>query len=281
MLRALLIRQPTLLTPAAARWANVRRGLSVVLGIALGTSIAGTAGAGTVSNFTLTGTIGIDGEMMDIQPDSWMLDPETGEFTLMPTVFETAEGQITFSGGGLVDPQQAFGANVIDFGNPSSFLFNLSFGIVLPNPSGIVLITGDISGSFGEGAPLGAEDGGQVTQIAGTLGIAEWDVNGVIVLGNGGSHTYPPPQRTQSYPIPPQATLLFDCSTTGTGTCDTFSTRISFIGGGGGDNYGFSTSGTINNVPEPALGVLLGLAGLALASHMRRRESRRFPRSTA
>jgi hypothetical protein len=69
----------------------------------------------------------------------------------------------------------------------------------------------------------------------------------------------------QNYPIPPQASLVFDCSTTGSGTCDTFSTRISFTGGGGGDGYAFTTTGTINNVPEPAVGALLGLAGLALA----------------
>ena len=69
-----------------------------------------------------------------------------------------------------------------------------------------------------------------------SLGIGEWDVNGVSLLGNGGSHTYPVSGGlVQSYPIPPQASLVFDCSTTGTGTCDTFSTRISFTGGGGGD----------------------------------------------
>jgi MYXO-CTERM domain-containing protein len=92
----------------------------------------------------------------------------------------------------------------------------------------------------------------------------------VYVLGNGGSHTYPVAGGlVQSYPIPPQASLVFDCSTTGSGTCDTFSTRISFTGGGGGDGYAFTTTGTINNVPEPAAG-LLGLAGLALVVHARR-----------
>jgi hypothetical protein len=240
-----------------------------LLGTALVLLLAGAAGAGSITDPRLTGTLEIDGTVMPIDPSMWQVDPDTGEFDLFAT-FSTTEGQITISGGGLLDPVQAFGANVLDFGAPSSFVFNLSAPIVLPNPAGIVSMTGDISGSFGEGAPLGFEDGGSVTQAGGSLGIAEWDVNGAIVLGNGGSYTYPPPLRTQSYPIPPQATLLFDCSTTVSGTCDSFSTRISFTGGGGGDNYGFSTSGTINNVPEPGAAVLLGLAGLALACRSRR-----------
>lgn len=237
-------------------------------GIALAATVAGTAGAGPISNVVLTGTLQIDGESIAIDSTAWTLDPESGEFGLNAS-YATSEGSITISGGGLLDPIQAFGANVLDFGAPSTFSFTLSAPIVLPNPSGFVSITGDISGSFAEGtAPA---NGGSVTQVGGTLGIGEWDVNGVYVLGNGGSYTYPtPPPNAQSYPIPPQASLIFDCSTTGTGTCDTFSTRISFTGGGGGDNYGFSTTGTINNVPEPASGALLGLAGLALALHIRR-----------
>jgi hypothetical protein len=227
--------------------------------------------AGSIPGFDLAGTVQIDGQTWTIDSSDWQVDPETGEFSLDPMTFSNAEGQITFSGGGLADPEQAYGANVLDFGAPSNFSFSLSVPIVLPNPSGIVSITGDISGSFGEGAPLGAEDGGSVTQIGGTLGIAEWDVNGVYLLGSGGSYTYLPPSRTQSYPIPPQASLLFDCSTTGSGTCDSFSTRISFTGGGGGDNYGFSTNGTINLVPEPGTVFLLGSGLMGLAIYGRKR----------
>jgi hypothetical protein len=248
------------------------RGLVGLLGgMLLAALCAGTAGAGSMTDVVLTGTLEIDGQSMEIGSTDWSLDPETGEFELF-TQYATSEGSITISGGGHLDPIQAFAVSVLDFGAPSTFGFTLSAPIVLPNPSGFVLITGDISGSFSEGTdPV---DGGSVTQVLGTLGIAEWDVNGVYVLGNGGSHTYAtPPPNTQSYPIPPQTSLIFDCSTTGTGTCDSFSTRISFTGGGGGDGYAFTTTGTINNVPEPIAGTLLGLAGLALTLRMRRQRS--------
>ena len=241
-------------------------------GIALAATLAGTAGAGSISDVVLTGTLQIDdSQPMAIPLTDWSVDPITGEFELSTSFGFDVEGDggsITITGGGELDPIQAFAAAVVDFGAPSTFSFTLSAPIVLPNPGGFVTITGDISGSFSEGtAPA---NGGSVTVVGGTLGIAEWDVNGVFLLGNGGSHTYPPPAPAQSYPIPPQASLVFDCSTTGSGTCDTFSTHISFTGGGGGDGYAFTTTGTINNVPEPASGALLGLAGLAFALHLRR-----------
>jgi hypothetical protein len=229
---------------------------------------AGMASAGTISDGALGGTITIDGQPMAIDPSAWSLDRETGEFELY-FHYATSEGSITLTGGGQLDPIQAFAASVVDFGAPSTFGFSLSVPIVLPNPAGFVTITGDISGSFSEGtAPA---NGGSVTVVGGTLGIAEWDVNGAFLLGNGGSHTYlVGGGPVQSYPIPPQASLLFDCSTTGSGTCDTFSTHISFTGGGGGDGYAFTTTGTINNVPEPASAALLGFASLAWWLRLRR-----------
>jgi hypothetical protein len=237
-------------------------------GIALAAIFAGTAGAGSISDVVLTGTLQIGSQSMAIDSTHWVLDPDTGEFELNVS-YATSEGSITINGGGELDPIQAFAASVVDFGTPTTFSFSISAPIVLPNPAGFVTITGDISGSFSEGtAPA---DGGSVTQVGGTLGIGEWDVNGVYLLGNGGSHTYlTSGGLVQNYPIPAQASLVFDCSTTGSGTCDTFSSRISFTGGGGGDGYAFTTTGTINNVPEPAAGALLGLAGLAFALRGRR-----------
>jgi hypothetical protein len=236
--------------------------------IALATIFAGTAGAGTISDVVPTGTLQIGGSSLPIDSTAWAIDPDSGEFELFAQ-YITSEGSITISGGGNLDPIQAFAASVVDFGAPTTFSFTFSAPIVLPNPGGFVTITGDISGSFSEGtAPA---NGGSVTQVLGTLGIGEWDVNGAYVLGNGGSNTYlVSGGLVQSYPIPPQASLLFDCSTTGSGTCDTFSTRISFTGGGGGDGYAFTTTGTINNVPEPGAGALVGLAGLAFALRARR-----------
>jgi hypothetical protein len=237
--------------------------------IALATIFAGTAGAGTISDVVPTGTLQIGGSSLPIDSTAWAIDPDSGEFELFAQ-YITSEGSITISGGGNLDPIQAFAASVVDFGAPTTFSFTFSAPIVLPNPAGFVTITGDISGSFSEGTlPL---NGGSVTVVGGTLGIAEWDVNGTFLLGNGGSHVYPTPPPggpfTDTYPIPPQASLIFDCSTTGSGTCDTFSSHISFTGGGGG--YAFTTTGTINNVPEPAAGALLGLAGLAFALRGRR-----------
>ena len=168
---------------------------------------------------------------------------------------------VVIDGYALLDPVQTFAVAFTDLGTPNSVTFSLSAPLV-PAFSGGVTFTGDLSGSFTDGA----SDGGSASPFGGST-IARFDIDGVDVLGLGGVLNFASPSDSFTEP---QQNGAADCAQAPfSGSCDTFGTTIGFTGSGGGDSYGFTARFEI--VPEPATALLLGLGLVGLAASSRRR----------